>query len=82
MIAVKGRESMKIQIALDSPYRLNKTEVIEVLMVDSILDIAAGKLLALFGRAEERDFVDIYFLIKEGRFTLEELVSKASKKDP
>ena len=36
----------------------------------------------LFGRAEERDFVDIYFLIKEGKLNLDELINKASEKDP
>jgi hypothetical protein len=30
----------------------------------SLADIAAGKLLARFGRAEERDFIDVYFIVK------------------
>lgn len=82
MIAKRGEESMKIQFALDSPYRLDKTQNIEGTIVDSFIDIAVGKLLALFGRAAERDFVDIYFLIKEGKFNLDELINKASEKDP
>ncbi|GFP32767.1 hypothetical protein HKBW3S42_01073, partial [Candidatus Hakubella thermalkaliphila] len=82
MITSRGSESMKIQIALDSPYRLERTKEIDGVRVDSLIDIAAGKLLALFGRAAERDFVDIYFLIKEGYFNLDELIKKASEKDP
>lgn len=82
MITSRGNESMKIQIALDSPYRLERTKEIDGLIVDSLMDIATGKLLALFGRAAERDFVDIYFLIKEGKFNLDELINKASEKDP
>jgi len=50
--------------------------------VDSLVDIASNKLLALFGRATLRDFIDIYFLIKKGFFTGEELIEKAKKKDP
>ncbi|GFP31448.1 nucleotidyl transferase AbiEii/AbiGii toxin family protein, partial [Candidatus Hakubella thermalkaliphila] len=73
---------MNIQIALDSPYRLERTKEIDGVRVDSLIDIAAGKLLALFGRAAARDFVDIYFLIKEGYFNLDELIKKASEKDP
>lgn len=82
MITSRGGESMKIQIALDSPYRLERTKEINGVRVDSLIDIAAGKLLALFGRAAERDFVDIYFLVKEGYFNLDELIKKASEKDP
>ncbi len=44
-------------------------------------DIASNKLLALFGRAVLRDFIDVYFLIKE-RFTKNELLEKAKLKDP
>lgn len=82
MIAERGEESMKIQFALDSPYRLGKTQNIQGTIVDSLLDIAAGKLLALFGRAAERDFIDIYLLVKEGYCDLDELIKKASEKDP
>lgn len=81
MIANKEEESMKIQFALDSPYRLDKTKEFNGLVVDSLLDMAVGKLLALFGRAEERDFVDIYFLVKEGYCDLDRLIQKASEKD-
>lgn len=39
------------------------------LPVDSLEDIAVGKLLALFGRADPKDFVDLYFLLAvEKRF--------------
>lgn len=82
MITRRGSESMKVQIALDSPYRLERTKEIDGVRVDSLIDIAAGKMLALFGRAAERDFVDIYFLIKEGKLNLDELINKASEKDP
>lgn len=82
IVVQKGKESMRVQFALDSPYRLDKTKEIDGVIVDSLIDIAAGKLLALFGRAAERDFVDIYFLIKEGYCNLDELIQKASEKDP
>lgn len=49
--------------------------------IDSLIDIATNKLLTVFGRAEPRDFVDIYFLIKEN-FSLPELIKKSKLKDP
>lgn len=82
IVVQKGEESMRVQFALDSPYKLDKAKEIDGMIVDSLIDIAAGKMLALFGRAAERDFVDIYFLIKEGYCDLDELIQKASEKDP
>lgn len=77
-------DSTIIHIALDSPYRLEELQQskdYEGLKVDSLRDIAANKLLTVFGRANLRDFVDVYFLVKE-RFTKKELIEDATKKDP
>lgn len=77
-------ESTIIHIALDSPFRLAPlidSKKFQGLKIDSLSDIAANKLLALFGRATLRDFVDVYFLLKKG-FKKNELVDKAEKKDP
>ena len=59
-----------------------KVQVISLyLNGDSLRDIAANKLLTVFGRANLRDFVDVYFLVKE-KFTKKELIEDATKKDP
>ncbi len=76
--------STVIHIALDSPFRFEHPRDVEDfpgLKIDSLIDIASNKLLALFGRATLRDFVDVYFLIKE-RLTKSELTEKAKIKDP
>lgn len=52
------------------------------LRVDSLKDIASNKLLALFGRAALRDFIDIFFLAGKGGFTQTTLIQDAKKKDP
>jgi len=59
-VAEQGTESIKIQLAYDSPFMLSQLDEKEGLRIHSLEDIAAGKLLALYGRAEERDFIDIY----------------------
>jgi predicted nucleotidyltransferase component of viral defense system len=77
-------DSTIIHIALDSPYRLeelHRSEDYEGLKIDSLRDIAANKLLTIFGRANLRDFVDVYFLLKE-KFSKKELIEDARKKDP
>lgn len=78
------KESTIIHFALDSPFRFehpSDSNEFPGIKIDSLIDIATNKLLALFGRAELRDFIDIYFLVKE-HFSKEELIKKAGQKDP
>lgn len=77
-------ESTIIHLALDSPYRLDPTVMpaeFPGLRIDGLRDLAANKLLALFGRATLRDFVDVFFLVKE-KFAKNDLTLMAKKKDP
>ncbi len=81
----KDSESTIVQLALDSAFRFEPTLQFPEyprLKVDSLVDIASNKLLALFGRAAPRDFIDVYFLVKKNRFSPDELMDKARKKDP
>jgi len=85
LVVNKGDESTLIHIAQDAPFRLEPPiELPEFpgLKIDSLVDIASNKLLALFQRATLRDFIDIYFLIKENHFTSEKLIKLAKEKDP
>lgn len=85
IMATKDRESTIIHLAQDAPYRLEAVKQFidyPKLNVDSLKDIATNKLLALFGRATLRDFIDVYFLIKQKHFTAKELVLGAKHKDP
>ena len=81
-VASNENENFKIQLAYDSPFLLSEIAETEGLRIHSFEDIAAGKLLALYGRAEERDFIDIYCIVKSGKMSLETLVELAKKKDP
>ena len=81
-VASEGKESFKIQLAYDSPFMLSALTEIAGLKIHSFEDIAAGKLLALFGRAEERDFVDVYCIVKNGQLSLERIIELAKEKDP
>lgn len=57
-------ERLKLDFAHDTPYRLQPTQQNQEfgIQVDNSLDISANKLSALFDRAAEKDFVDIYFI--------------------
>ena len=49
-------------------------------LVDSIEDLAANKILAICGRTEPKDFIDIYFFHKFAGYDIQTLVALAEKK--
>ena len=76
-----GNESLKIDLALDSPYRFEQPILSsEGIFINDYPDLRVDKLLAYFGRAEPRDAVDLYFIIQ--REPLEPLLEFAAQKDP
>ncbi|MBM3254670.1 MAG: nucleotidyl transferase AbiEii/AbiGii toxin family protein [Candidatus Omnitrophica bacterium] len=78
-------ETTIVHLGCDAAFRLEQVKEFPDhpgLKVDSLVDIAVNKLLALFGRATLRDFIDVYFLIRQAKFTCEELMDKAKMKDP
>jgi predicted nucleotidyltransferase component of viral defense system len=78
------KESTIIHLASDSPFRFESPiehPDFPGLKIDSLIDMASNKLIALFSRAALRDFIDIYFLIKK-YYKKNELIEKAQQKDP
>lgn len=76
-----ARERVKLDFAQDTPYRLQplwRHDEYQVYL-DSLADIAANKLAALFDRAEPKDFVDVYFLCQR-EFTFSSLLALARQK--
>ena len=81
----KNGEDTLIHLALDAPFHLEpflESSSYPGLRISSFADIAANKLLALFGRAALRDFIDVYYLIKLKKITKNDLIISARKKDP
>lgn len=78
MIVAKATEQVLVDLAIDSPPHSEPT--ITVLGPTFAPDeLAARKLLALFGRAEARDFADVYVVVD--RFGKDELLRGASQLD-
>lgn len=76
-----GKESTRVQLAYDSPYRFGEPEASDLgVMVNDYQDLVTDKLLAFFARAEPRDAVDLFFILE--REDIWELVKRAGKKDP
>lgn len=73
-------ENTKVQLAYDSPFRFEEPVDSELgIKINDYKDIIVDKFLAFFGRAEPRDAVDLFFILKEE--TIGDLADLASKKD-
>ena len=84
IVSLRG-ETTVIHLALDSAFRFEPTKEssdFPRLRIDNLTDIASNKLLALFGRASLRDFIDVYFLVQKKHFSKKKLVEAAVRKDP
>ena len=74
-------EKVRVQFAYDSPFQFQRPEESEFgVMVNNVEDIYVDKLLAFYGRAEARDAVDLFFILKTR--DPEELFRLAAQKDP
>jgi hypothetical protein len=74
-------EKTKVQLAYDSPFRFEEPVDSELgVRINDYRDIIVDKFLAFFGRAEPRDAVDLFFILKKE--TMEDIAELAAKKDP
>lgn len=65
-ILTLDEESLKVDLAQDSPFQLKPPAQAEAgIWVSSLPDLRVDKLLAYFGRAEPRDAVDLYFIFQQ-----------------
>lgn len=75
----KGRETLKVDF-LSFPYRrIGKGITYKGISVDSLKDIGANKLLTLNLKINPKDYVDLYFLLKE-KFTIWDLLYAVEEK--
>ncbi|MDQ7030172.1 MAG: nucleotidyl transferase AbiEii/AbiGii toxin family protein [Ardenticatenia bacterium] len=80
MTVGKGGESLRLDLAVDTPFRFGKPLPTPYgVPVNDLQDLKAEKTLAYYGRAEPRDAVDLYFLLQED--SLQDLMNLAKQKD-
>lgn len=60
--------------------RIEQKTKINFLEVDSLLDISVNKLFAIHQKPRSRDFIDLYFIVKKDKLTINELIKKAKIK--
>jgi hypothetical protein len=70
-LAFRGKQLLKIDFVFYDFKHLESVNILDGLAVDSIEDIAVNKLLAISQRTASKDYVDLYFLLKQ--FTMWDL---------
>jgi len=71
----------KIDIIQEQPKHFGKLLKIEGVTVDSLINIASNKVLAVFGRLEIKDYLDLYLICKETKYKFPEIFELAKQKN-
>lgn len=76
----KDKGELKVEFTYYPFAQIGKGQDINGLQIDSLEDMSANKLMALFDRIEPKDFVDIYFIIEKANIPLEQILGNTNKK--
>ena len=71
---------LKLDLVRDFGPQYGERRTADGIVVDSLSNIAANKVTAIFGRTEVKDFVDLYYLLRSG-YELKTLIAWAKQKD-
>ena len=75
-----NKEILKIDFNYYPFPRIEKGIKYKNIEVDSVYDIAVNKVHTIFMKPRARDFIDIYFIIKEKGYNFDDLLMKAKAK--
>lgn len=72
---------LKFDLVKDVPVHFGSIVVKEGLRIDSMENIGSNKILAVFGRTDAKDFIDLYWILKHTKLEFDDLYQKAREKD-
>lgn len=73
--------SLKVDLVKDVPVHFGEISVKGNVRLDSLQNIGSNKVLAIFGRTDAKDFIDLYWILKHTDLKFDVLYSQARKKD-
>ncbi|MBI2345372.1 MAG: nucleotidyl transferase AbiEii/AbiGii toxin family protein [Deltaproteobacteria bacterium] len=74
-------EDLKIDVVGDVEVRIGAPELRGDFMVDSLKNIAVNKVCTILGRFDAKDYVDLFFILKENPFDIFDLLRLGQQKD-
>lgn len=75
-----NNEIIKTEFTYFPFLRIETSKKLKNISIDSALDIAVNKIFTIYQKERARDYIDLYFLIKKYKWSIEELVKKAKIK--
>lgn len=72
---------LKLDFVKEIPVHFGEFKMEGKIRIDSIENIGSNKVLTVFGRLDAKDFIDLYFILKNSDFDFEHLYNLATKKD-
>lgn len=73
--------SLKVDLVKDVPVHFGNLVIKDGIRVDSLENIGSNKVLAVFGRTDAKDFIDLYWLLHRTALTFDDLFQLAREKD-
>ena len=77
----KGTLNLKIDIVKDIPVHFGKIIKKGIIKIDSLENIGSNKILAILGRSDAKDFIDLYFILTKTELKFDYLYNLAKQKD-
>jgi predicted nucleotidyltransferase component of viral defense system len=73
--------SLKVDLVKDVPVHFGTLLVKNGVRVDSLENIGSNKVLAVFGRTDAKDFIDLYWILQRTDLKFDDLYRQAREKD-
>jgi len=73
--------ALKIDLVKDVPVHFGDLTSRDGIKLDSLENIGSNKLLAIFGRNDAKDFIDLYWILQNSDFKFDDLYRQALEKD-
>ena len=73
--------SLKVDIVKDVPVHFGEARQVNGVLVDSLENIGSNKVLAVFGRTDAKDFIDLYWILQRTSLEFDHLFELAKQKD-
>lgn len=71
----------KIDIVQEQPKHFGKITKIDNIPVDSLINITTNKILAIFGRLEPKDYIDLFIIFTQTKLSFDKMFELAKQKD-
>ncbi len=76
-----NRWIQRIDFVHEQPRHFGEIVTIEGVRVDSLINIASNKILAVFGRLEPKDYIDLYMIFKKTDLSFDKMFELSRQKD-